>query len=69
MPSIALQRSEGEGEYIQVRGTEPRLTNTMIDGISIPSPEADVRQIRLDVIPADLVEAVEVNRPKGTNRP
>lgn len=38
MPGVVLERSEGEGEYIDVRGTEPRLTNTMIDGITIPSP-------------------------------
>jgi TonB-dependent receptor len=62
MPSVALQRTEGEGQYIEVRGTEPRLTNVTIDGISVPSPEPDVRQVRLDVIPADLVESVEINK-------
>ena len=67
MPSIALQRSEGEGVYIQVRGTEPRLTNVMIDGISVPSPEPDVNQIRLDVVPADLVESVQVNKTLAPN--
>jgi len=67
MPSIALIRDEGEGEYIQVRGTEPRLTNVMVDGISIPSPEPSVNQIRLDVIPADLVESVQVNKTLAPN--
>jgi TonB-dependent receptor len=62
LPSVTLERIEGEGVYIQVRGTEPRLTNITIDGITTPSPEPDVRQIRLDVIPADLVESVEINK-------
>ena len=62
MPSVTLERIEGEGVYIQVRGTEPRLTNVTIDGIAIPSPEPAVRQIRLDVIPADLIESVELNK-------
>jgi hypothetical protein len=62
LPSVTLERIEGEGVYIQVRGTEPRLTNVTIDGITTPSPEPDVRQIRLDVIPADLVESVEINK-------
>jgi len=31
---------------VQVRGTEPRLTNTTIDGINVPSPESGVRQIK-----------------------
>jgi TonB-dependent receptor len=68
MPGVVLERSEGEGEYIDVRGTEPRLTNTTIDGITVPSPEPTVRQIRLDVIPSDLVEAVEINKTLSANQ-
>ena len=67
LPSVTLERIEGEGVYIQVRGTEPRLTNVTIDGISVPSPEPTVRQIRLDVVPADLVEAVEINKTLAPN--
>ena len=67
LPSVTLERIEGEGVYIQVRGTEPRLTNVTIDGISTPSPEPTVRQIRLDVIPADLVESVEINKTLAPN--
>jgi TonB-dependent receptor len=62
LPSITLERDEGEGKYVQVRGTEPRLTNTTIDGVNLPSPEPGVRQIKFDAIPADLVERVEVNK-------
>ncbi len=50
-----------------VRGTEPRLTNVTIDGITVPSPEPTVRQVRLDVMPADLVESVEVNKTLAPN--
>src|SRR6202042_1607150 len=67
LPSVTLERIEGEGVYVMVRGTEPRLTNVTIDGISVPSPEPTVRQIRLDVIPADLVESVEVNKTLAPN--
>ena len=71
LPSITLARSEGEGVYIQVRGTEPRLTNVMIDGITTPSPEPNGNAagsgIRLDVIPADLVESVEINKTLAPN--
>jgi len=62
LPSVALYRIEGEGVYIQVRGTEPRLTNVTVDNITLPAPEPTVRQVRLDVIPADMVEAVELNK-------
>ena len=39
MPSVTIERDEGEGKYVQIRGTEPRLSNVMVDGITIPSPE------------------------------
>jgi hypothetical protein len=58
LPSVTLERDEGEGKYVQVRGTEPRLTNGTIDGVNIPSPESGVRQIKFDAIPADIVESV-----------
>ena len=62
LPSVTLERDEGEGKYVQVRGLEPRLTNTMIDGMDVPSPESGVRQIKFDSIPADIVESVEINK-------
>lgn len=61
-PGVTLYRIEGEGVYIQVRGTEPRLTNVTIDGITVPSPEPNVRQVRLDVIPSSMVDAIQVNK-------
>src|SRR4029077_9720849 len=67
LPSVSLERDEGEGKYVQVRGTEPRLTNTTIDGINVPSPESGVRQIKFDAIPADLVESVEINKTLQAN--
>jgi TonB-dependent receptor len=62
LPSVTLERDEGEGKYVQVRGTEPRLTNATIDGVNIPAPESDFRQVKFDAIPADSVEAVGVNK-------
>ena len=62
LPGVTLERDEGEGKYVQIRGTEPRLTNVTIDGINVPSPEVAVGQIKLDVIPADLVDSIVVNK-------
>ncbi len=67
LPSVTLYRIEGEGVYIQVRGTEPRLTNVTVDGITIPAPEPTVRQVRLDVIPSDMIESVEINKTLSAN--
>jgi len=62
LPSVTLERDEGEGKYVQVRGTEPRYTNVTIDGVNVPAPESGVRQIKLDIIPSDLIESVEINK-------
>lgn len=67
LPSVSLERDEGEGKYIQIRGTEPRLSNVTINGIHVPSPES-VRNVKLDVIPADLVDMVEVNKTLSANQ-
>jgi TonB-dependent receptor len=68
MPSVTLERDEGEGKYVQIRGTEPRLNNLTIDGVNVPSPEAAVRQVKLDTIPADIVESVEINKTLSANQ-
>jgi TonB-dependent receptor len=60
LPSVSLERDEGEGKYVQIRGTEPRLSNVTINGVNVPSVEGVVRNIKLDAVPADLVERIEV---------
>jgi TonB-dependent receptor len=68
LPGVTLERDEGEGKYVQIRGTEPRLSNTTIDGINVPSPESGVRQVKLDTIPADLVDSVQINKTLSANQ-
>jgi TonB-dependent receptor len=68
LPGVSLERDEGEGKYVQVRGTEPRLNSTTVDGLELPAPEDNVRQFKLDTIPADIVESVEVNKTLAANQ-
>jgi TonB-dependent receptor len=68
MPSVTLERDEGEGKYVQIRGLEPRLSNVTVNGVNVPSPEAGVRQIKLDTIPANLVDSVEINKTLSANQ-
>jgi TonB-dependent receptor len=68
MPGVTLQRNEGEGQYVQIRGTEPRLSNTTIDGVVVPGPDPEVRQVDLDTIPADLVGSVAINKTLSANQ-
>jgi TonB-dependent receptor len=68
LPGVSLERDEGEGKYVQIRGTEPRLSNVTINGVHVSSPERDVRNVKLDVIPASLVEFIEVSKTLSANQ-
>ena len=68
LPSVTLERDEGEGKYVQIRGTEPRFSNVTINGVNVPSPQGDVRQIKLDIIPANLVDSVEISKTLSANQ-
>jgi TonB-dependent receptor len=68
MPGVTLQRNEGEGEYIQVRGLDPRLTNVTIDGVTVPAPEVAIQQVDLSTIPDDMVQSIELNKTLSANQ-
>jgi TonB-dependent receptor len=67
MPGVTVQINEGEAQYVQIRGTEPRMSNTTLDGVVVPGPDPQVRQVDLWVIPADLVGAVQINKTLSAN--
>lgn len=60
LPSVSLERDEGEGKYVQIRGTEPRLTSLTINGVNVPSVEVTVRNVKMDAIPSNGIERIEV---------
>ncbi len=60
LPSVSLERDEGEGKYVQIRGTEPRLSNLTINGVNVPSVEVKVRNVKMDAIPSNGIERIEV---------
>jgi TonB-dependent receptor len=62
IPGINIERDQGEGRYVLVRGLAPQFTNMNINGEQIPSPEADVRFVALDAIPSDQLASIEVSK-------
>ncbi|NJL76316.1 MAG: TonB-dependent receptor plug domain-containing protein [Saprospiraceae bacterium] len=62
IPGVTLQRDQGEGRYVQLRGTPPALTNFNINGEQVPSPEGSFRFVGMDIIPSDQIENVEVTK-------
>jgi len=68
LPGVTLERDEGEGKYVQIRGTEPRLSNLTIDGVEVPSPEGGIRQVKLDVVPTEMIEMVQIDKTLQANQ-
>ncbi|HEV7594693.1 MAG TPA: TonB-dependent receptor [Gemmatimonadaceae bacterium] len=59
---VTTERDEGEGKYVQIRGTEPRLSNVTINGAHVPGTQAGSRIPKLDDIPSDILAAIEVSK-------
>ncbi|MBL8329728.1 MAG: TonB-dependent receptor [Rubrivivax sp.] len=60
MPGISVQRDQGEGRYVVVRGLGPDLNSVTINGSLVPAPEASRRGVALDTLPAGMVRSLEV---------
>lgn len=59
---IAIQRDQGEGRYINVRGAPSTFTAVSVDGVAIPAVSASTRAVDLDTLPSDIVSTVEVSK-------
>mgnify|MGYP000413674038 FL=1 len=59
---INVQYDQGEARFGQVRGTSADLSSVTINGNRVPSAEGDTRNVQLDLIPADMIQTIEVNK-------
>lgn len=59
---VNVQYDQGEARFGQVRGTAADLTSVTINGNRIPSAEGGTRNVQLDLIPADMIETIELNK-------
>ncbi len=59
---INVQYDQGEARFGSIRGTSPMYNSVTINGERIPGAEAEEREIQLDLVPADMVQAIEVNK-------
>lgn len=62
LPGISIQRDQGEGRYVLIRGVEARLNSVTVNGERLPSPEGEIRSVALDVLPSDIISTIEVNK-------
>ncbi|OZY86891.1 TonB-dependent receptor [Cellvibrio mixtus] len=62
LPGLSIERDQGEGRYVRVRGMSPDYNAVTINGVGVPGPDADRRAVALDVIPSDLLENLTVTK-------
>lgn len=62
IPGINVQYDQGEARFGQIRGTSPDFSSVTVNGNRLPSAEGDVRNVQLDLIPADMVQTIVVNK-------
>ena len=60
LPGVSIERDQGEGRFVSVRGLGPDLNSVTINGTQIPSPNSGSRAVALDVLPAELVQSLSV---------
>jgi TonB-dependent receptor len=62
VPGIAIQRDQGEGRYINVRGAPSAFTAVSVDGVTVPAVDPGTRAVDLDTLPSDIVSNIEVSK-------
>lgn len=67
VPGVNISRSFGEGKFIAIRGTEPRLTSITVDGQKLATPEDEERYVALDVISSNQLAGLEVTKALTPN--
>ncbi|GAA0661830.1 TonB-dependent receptor [Sphingomonas insulae] len=61
-PGVGIERDQGEGRYINVRGAPSEFSAISVDGIQIPSVDPTTRAVDLDTLPSDIVANLEVTK-------
>jgi TonB-dependent receptor len=62
VPGVTVALDQGEARFGSIRGTEPRFNSVTVNGERVPSAEAETRSVQLDLVPADMVQAIEVSK-------
>ena len=60
VPGVFIERSEGEGRYVLIRGTEPRLTTVTVNGNPLATNRNQERYTQMDIIGSSQMSMIEV---------
>ena len=65
IPGVAIDRDQGEGEFVHIRGLDAQLNSVTVNGQRIPGPSAEVdegRAVGMDLIHSYSTDHVEVTK-------
>lgn len=69
VPGVSVERDQGEGRFVVVRGIDPNLNVVALDGVPLASPSADERRTLLDTIPLEVVDNLSVSKTTTPDQP
>lgn len=69
IPGISVERDQGEGRFVVIRGIDPNLNSIALNGVAVAAPGADERAALLDTIPAEVMERIEVTKAVLPDQP
>lgn len=61
LSGVTVENDQGEGRYVVIRGMDPDLNATSINGLRATAAEPR-RALQLDVIPSDVLDGLEVSK-------
>lgn len=62
LPGVTVISDQGDARLVVVRGLLPAYNSATLDGERMPAGEADERVVALDLLPTELLEAVELTK-------
>lgn len=62
VPGFGVERDQGEGNFISIRGAPSEFTAVTVDGVTLRSSSPNTRAIDLGVYQSDLVASIEVSK-------
>ncbi len=51
-----------DGKFAVIRGLPDRYVNSQLNGVRLPSADADTRAVELDQFPSDVIESIQVTK-------
>jgi len=60
VPGVHISRSQGDGRYVLIRGTDPRLSTVTVNGEPLASTRNEQRYSQLDIVGSNQMSSIEV---------